>query len=185
MTRFEVIEARPHHCGNIVRRMRSEHRAAIARTGMDAHRELRGIFDVSMFRKAWLIDGRLAALGGVTGPALSPIGFVWVVMTNAALRYPIEIVKEISRQMQEIMTVKRELATTIIGGDDAALRMAIHLGFHVADDGPGRPAYSRAARRDLVRFIETNPDLRLPVGHGYAIAMGYHADDELREEEAA
>lgn len=188
MARFEIIEAKPQHCGAIIRRMRNEHRAAIERTGLDAHRELRAIFDASAFRKAWLIDGELAALGGVSGSHLSPLGFAWVVFSNAALRFPIQIVKEASRQIEAAMTLKRELATTIIGGDTAALRMAIYLGFHVAHEGLGRPAYSRSGRQSLARFIETNPDLRLPIGSGYAIAMGYHAsDDECRadDEEAA
>jgi hypothetical protein len=174
-----VIEGKPYHCGAIVRRMRVDHLAAVERAGMDAHRELRSIFETSCVRKAWLVDGQLAALGGISGTQLSPLGFAWVVLTAEALRYPIEIVKETRRQLEQIMTVKRELATTIIGGDTAALRFAIYLGFHVRDDGPGSAARSKAGRRDLARFIESNSDLRLPVGSGYVVALGYHSDEEI------
>jgi hypothetical protein len=77
MTRFQVIEAKEHHCGQIVRRLRAEHARAIAGFGVHAHREIRTNFDASAFRRAWLIDGRLAALFGVTG-ALLGVARLWV-----------------------------------------------------------------------------------------------------------
>lgn len=181
MTRFEIITAKPWHCGAMVRRLRAEHREAVARTGMAAHRELRSMFEQSSFRRSLLIDGELSALGGVTGGLASATGFAWVVMTERATKYPLGITREIKRQLDAMMLTRRELATTIIGGDEAALRMAIFLGFHVADDGPGSVAASRFARRQLRRYIESDPDLRLPIGEGYCIAMGYHPQHQLEE----
>lgn len=180
MPEFSIIPARPWHCGQMVRLLRHEHRNAIARLGVDSHRELRHRFETSAFRRAWLIDGRLAALGGVTGGTLCATGFLWLALSETARRYPVAIVKEARRQLAEIMLVKRELATTILDGDAAAQRLAIFLGFHVADEGLGAQAYSKASRRSLARFVMTDPDIRLPVGSGFAVAMGYH-----REQEAA
>lgn len=174
MTDFTIIEAKPYHCGQMSRLLRAEHREAIARVGADIHREMRARFDASSFRRAWMIDGRLAALGGVVGTSLSTYGFVWLALTNEARRYPLAVVREARRQLDEIMTVRRELATTIIGGDEAAKRLAVFLGFHVSESGPGSRAYSRFARRDLARHLENDPELRLPIGNGYAVALGYH-----------
>jgi hypothetical protein len=176
MTTFRIIDAKPYHCGQMCRVLRYEHQMAISRIGIDSHRELRGLFDQSSIRRAWLIDGKLGALGGVSGTKLSPYGFVWLALTQAASHYRVAIVKEAKKQLAEIMTIKRELATTIIAGDDAARRLAIFLGFHVADDGPGQPASSRFARRDLERFIASNPECRIPLGDSYAVAMGYHGE---------
>lgn len=180
-SRFTIIPAKPWHCGAMMRRLRLEHQRAVARTGMDAHRELSSMFDQSSYRRSLLIDGRLAALGGVTGGMASATGFAWMVLTDEATQYPLYLVREIRRQLDAIMITKRELATTVIGGDEAALRMAIFLGFHVADHGPGSPAASRFARRQLRRHIETDPDLRLPIGEGFCVALGYHAAHELED----
>jgi hypothetical protein len=60
---------------------------------------------------------------------------------------PIALVKEARRQLGEITVAKRELATTIIGEDEAAKRLAVFLGFHVADEGPGKTAYRRPKKR--------------------------------------
>lgn len=178
MTTFDIIEARAHHCGQMARLLRIEHQQAVARLGLNSHRELRERFGQSSFRRAWLIDGGLAALGGVTGAKISGHGFLWLAISERARRCPVAIVKEARRQLAEIMIVKRELATTILAGDAAARRLAIYLGFHVADEGPGAPAHSRFARRDLDRHLDADPDIRIPLGAGFAIAMGYHGHEE-------
>lgn len=171
---FEIVEAKPWHCGQMLRILRAEHRNALAKIGSNPHAELRRQFAESSFRKAWLIDGKLAALGGVNGMMLSGWGFIWLVLSEQARRYPIAIVKEARRQLDEIMIAKRELSTTILPDDAAARRLAIYLGFHVADEGPGAPAYCRRARRELFDVIDTTPDARIPLGAGFVFAMGYH-----------
>ncbi len=174
--KFEVIEARPWHCGQILRRLRIEHRRAIERVGQSAHKELRVLFDVSYLRRACFADGRLVALGGIASSSvLSHYGFAWVALSEDAKKYPVALLKEAKRQIDNAMTTKAELVTTIIGGDDAAKRFAIFLGFHCEDEGPGSPAYSRYSRRNLANHLEMSPDLRVPVGNGYYIQMGYHA----------
>lgn len=175
-TTFEIIEAKPYHCGKMSRLLRLEHASAIARLGIDSHREMRARFDDSCFRRAWLIDGQLAGLGGVCGPSAAAWGFLWLALSERARKYPIAIIKEARRQLDEIMVVKTELATTILSEDAAAKRLAIFLGFHVADDGPGAQAHSRFARRDLARHIEATPEVRIPLGSGFAVAMGYHKE---------
>jgi hypothetical protein len=172
MPKFEIIEARPYHCGQIVRRLRTEHRAAIL--GINAHQELRDRFEASGFRRAWLIDGNLCALGGVAGGALSRVGYIWLALSQQALDYPIAIVKEAQRQLAEIMTVKRELATVILPNDKAAMRLAIFLGFHVADEGLGSPAVTRSERLALRRYLESAPELRIEMANRHVVPVGYH-----------
>ena len=174
MPTFATIPAKPWHCGQMCRLLRHEHRNTIAQLGIDCHAELRARFEASSFRKAWLIDGRLAALGGIMGAPLASSGFVWLALSEQARRYPIAIVKEARRQLDAVMVVKRELATTVLNGDEAAKRLAIFLGFHVSHDGPGQQAFSRFGRRSLARHLDSDPDLRIPIGEGFAVALGYH-----------
>ena len=169
--RFEIIEARAYHCGQMARILRHEHQKAVAMIGIDSHRELRGRFDDSSFRKAWLIDGKLAALGGVTGSLLSTVGYIWLAFSNEAMRYPIQIVKESRLQIAEIMTVKTTIYTTILDGDEASKRFAIFVGFVPADDERQSPATSRFGRMDLARRFDQNTEARIAVGKGYAIAL--------------
>jgi hypothetical protein len=174
MPKFEIVEAKAWHCGAMSRALRMEHQKAVAMIGFNSHREIRAAFDDSSFRKAWLIDGKLAAIGGVTGPALASSGFVWLAFTNAATKYPMAIIKEARRQIAEIMVVKRHLACTILEGDEASARLAIFLGFVPAtSDGYVLPAHSRYGRKEVARQLKEIDEIRKPLGMGYVTIMAY------------
>jgi len=89
-----------------------------------------------MFTRAWLVDGELAGLGGVTGSEISSTGYVWLALSERATRFPVEIVKETQRQMARILLTKRELVTLIIPEDKTSLRFATWLGFETVDPTP-------------------------------------------------
>lgn len=146
---FTPIEAKAHHCGQMVRSLRAEHQQAVAALGINAHRDLRDRFMQSTIRRAWSLDGKLAGLLGVTGSALSAQGLIWLAITDEAAKHPVAVLRECRRTIDEIMIVKRELFTTLIPDDKTALRFAMYLGFEVAHTTP------------------------IPVGRGHVIAVRY------------
>jgi hypothetical protein len=155
MTTFGVTEAKIWHCGQIIRRLREEHRHAAAWIGLNSHREIRGRFEASIFRRSYFIDGHLIGIGGVEGPQLSTDGLVWLALTSEAAEHPIAVAREARRQLAEIMILKRTLSTTLIPTDKTALRFALRLGFELEHTTPipfgaGHVIavrYSREARR--------------------------------------
>lgn len=176
--KFEVIPAKPFHCGQICRRARVQQLEAYARVGAVAHRQVRFFYDTSDFRRAWLIDGELGALFGCTGPWLAPMGHLWLVMSNKGARYPIAFVREARRQLADIMVSKRVLETVVVDGHDEAQRLAAFFGFFAAQAPfPGAAAHSIGGRRRLVRELRSNPDLLVPTGVGMGVAMGYVVEE--------
>ena len=171
--RFEVVEAKVWHCGQMLRRLRREHMWAIACLGVDSHRELRQRFDESSFRRAWLVDGKLAGIGGVTGSPLATEGMVWLALSHDAMRYPLEMVRESRRQLDGLMRSRRRLLTTILAGDEAAKRVAVFVGFVAADERPEPRAVSRYGRRALIETVASKDDIRVPMGSGFAVVMQY------------
>ena len=149
---------------------------AVAKLGLDSHRELAGRFGQSAFRRAFLIDGVLEGLGGVTGSMLSSEGYVWLALSNKAARHPLVLVREASRQLAEIMVTKRLLMTSLLEDDFAAKRFAIFLGFVVADDARAKPAVSRPGRRAAFARIEGDHEARFPLGLGSAVALVYRGE---------
>lgn len=137
MSEFRIIPARAHHCGAILRRLRRDHCAAMAKLGIrDGHRKLRDIFEGSAYARAWTIDGELAALGGVYGPELSTEGFIWLALSQAAMAHPIAVARTARRQISDIMTTKRRLSTTVYLQDDTSFHFARFLGFKPVADMP-------------------------------------------------
>ncbi len=168
-------------CGQMIRHLRREHHEAFAGVGLNAHRELRNTVAQSAYRRAAFLDGRLAAMWGVTGTVMCSTGLVWLALTNEAAARPILVLREARRQLDEIMRTKTELATTVLRDDEAALRLCVYMGFHVEDNGPGAPAHSKYGRRTLMELVRTNPELRKPVGNSYLVPMGYHVQQaEMR-----
>jgi hypothetical protein len=135
VTDYRLIDAKPWHCGQIVRALYAEqHAATVAMGTNNAHREMRLCFDASCIRKAWLIDDRLAALGGISGMTLASSGYIWLAVTKEARRHRFAFVREARRQLAAVMTIKREITAAIIQGDKVGYRFALFLGFHFARD---------------------------------------------------
>ena len=174
MPKFELVEAKAWHCGAMSRILRLEHQKAVAMIGLNSHRELRAAFDDSIFRKAWLIDGKLAAIGGVTGPAISSYGLVWLTFSNQATKYPLAIIKMVRGQLDEIMRIKRLLVSSVLEGDEASERFAIFFGFVPATEKDFvSPAYSRFGRIEVARKLREIDEARKPLGMGYVRVMAY------------
>jgi len=174
MPNFELVEAKAWHCGAMSRILRLEHQTAVAMIGLNSHRELRAAFDDSIYRKAWFIDGRLAAIGGVTGSALSSSGVIWLAFAGIATKYPLAVTKLMKGQIERIMQTRHLLITTILDGDKASERFAIFLGFVPATNGDYvLPASSRFGRKEIARQLSEAEDIRVPVGTGYARVMAY------------
>jgi hypothetical protein len=149
MAVFAIREAKLHDCGAMLRRLREGHRTAIASLGFNAHRELRDRFEASHFRKVWTIDGEMAALGGVSGQALSGTGYIWLAVSQAAMRHPVAMVREARRQIDHLMLTRHELVTNIVPDDERSLKFAMYLGFELIHNA------------------------KVKVGSGHVIAMRY------------
>ena len=174
--KFEVREARLHDCGKLSRMIRATHRAEAEKFHSNLHADLQARYFESAFCRSLFIDDRLAAMGGVIGPELATAGYVWVALSQEATKYPLSITKEAKRQLAIIMNTRRELITTVMGGDDDALRFAVFLGFHVSQGDGGDEAFSKEGRVRLTNYIKNNADLRIPVHDGFVIRMGYHPE---------
>src|SRR5271168_3608909 len=99
MSRWEIREARLHDCGKMSRLIRLEHRIAVEQVRANLHAELQARYFESSFCRSLFIDGKLAAIGGVTGPEIATHGYVWVAISQEASKYPISLVKEAKRQL--------------------------------------------------------------------------------------
>lgn len=137
MPEFRVVEARPYYIGRIVRTLRLEHGNVLVRMGVNAHRQLDQMYDQSSFRRAWMIDGQLSGLGGVTGSTASGSGYIWLALSQASLKYPAMILKTAREQLAEIMQSRSELMTSILCADGASERFARHLGFSAEGERKG------------------------------------------------
>lgn len=136
MAEFRLIDAKPWHVGQMIRKLRRAQAGALASIGIRSHAELRARFGESSFKRAWTIDGKLAALGGVTGPAISSTGFVWLALSDAVAAYPRQTALTARRQLAEIMETRHEVTTLMVPSDAASMRWVEFLQFEAVSDQP-------------------------------------------------
>jgi hypothetical protein len=173
---LDLIPVQPRHCGQIVRRLRAAHQAAIGAARMNLHRELRLRLSQSYYARALLIDGELVGLGGLAGTMLDPTAFAWIVLTEEAKRHSLRIVRLLRRELDAVMVHKRELAALLVPADHEAVRLAVFLGFHVRDQGLGSVATCKRERIALRRYLESEIELRVRFQGLDMIPVGYHQE---------
>lgn len=126
----EIIDAKPHHCGQIARRLRKAHDDILTKMGISAHADLRARFDASpAYRKAWLADGKLMGVAGVDGDLSSSEGFIWLALAEgiSGARFARAALAEFER----LFNVRQRISTFILKDDLDSLRFAYFLGFRV------------------------------------------------------
>jgi hypothetical protein len=172
MVGYRIIEAQPWHCGQMARILRQDHQKALAMLGIPCHAQLRSMFDDSSYRRACEVDGKLIALWGVSGPALAYYGVVWLALAGEIKKYPIALIKEVRRQLDEIMQIKRLLICTLLEDDEASHRFAIFLGFvPTVGEAYVLPAETRFGRLEVARQLK-EAEL-IPAGTGHVRFMSY------------
>jgi hypothetical protein len=168
-----VVPAQRWHCGQMARRMRPEQRQTIVAAGFDPHRALVARFEESLFVRAWLVDDRVMAIGGIAGGLLSHTAQVWIVFA-ADIGTHLRPLIRAARAELAAAAEGRELLTGIDIADPAALRLAAFMGFHIAHDGPGATASNRPERQALIDAARASEDRRLIIGESQFVLMGFH-----------
>jgi hypothetical protein len=170
---FDITIARPWHCGQLARRLRHEHHRVLCSIGRGCHAEIRQSFDESSYRRAWCIDGKVSALFGMTGQALSTRALVWMAVSNEATRYPIALVRDSRAALSDMAILKHHLFCSILDADVTSQRFAIFLGFVPATAKRMDAAFSKIWRKELFRRLHDSDEIVMPAGNGCARLMVY------------
>ena len=130
MAEFKMVEAKLHHCGQLVRKLRAAQSGALATVGARSHAELRACFAESSFKRSWLIDGELAGMMGVTGSHLSSTGLIWLALASMATRHGRRTALVARETLAEVMETRHDVYTIMLKGDPASMRWIEFLRFH-------------------------------------------------------
>lgn len=131
---YQVVEARWHHCGALARKIRNGHWLSYVEAGLDIRALLHELWGASYHRKSWLRDGRIIAMGGLTGTMLSRSARIWFAVAPEAEKQRFAFLRMVLSNLDEVSREKRELLTTVATNDATGRRFAEWLGF--VEDGP-------------------------------------------------
>jgi len=110
------------------------------------------------------------AMWGIAGTLLNDVAYVWLVISRDIASMPLSIVRAARTELASIMADFREIQTTVLPEDEAAVRFAVYLGFGSGEEETGKS--HRQAQHEILR----NERYRVPVGDHYVIRLGYHPE---------
>lgn len=141
--RHEVVDAKLAHLHALQRTLRAQDRALMAEARVKPRHVMFELWCNSPLRRAFLIDGIVAAVGGVVGSMLGPMGIVWLVTGAALERNPFAVVRA-ARDELRAMLVRYPVLTSEVAADDArAVKFARRLGFAFGEAHPMPPSEAR------------------------------------------
>lgn len=174
--KLDIVPGRLRFCGQLCRALRVDHAYALMRRDVPIHRELRAMFARSFYTRAAFIDGHLAAMWGAEGSMIGSEAFLWLALSQYALRYPVTVLRHARREIELLASTRQTLVTTVIPEDEPALRLATFLGFESPDGFGGGPARSAISRRNLIQYMERSPHLLVQAGGAQQIGLVWHRE---------
>jgi hypothetical protein len=166
---YSIVPASIRHIKPMAARLRAAACITLQGFGYEPRRALHRVFLNSFYCRTAMVEGRPVAMWGITGTLLNDAAYVWLVMSDDIANIPRSITREAKTELSRIMENYREIATTVLPDDEAAIRFAVYLGFHDNHEGG-----EHQSRKELERQIRENPKLRIPIGDSYVIGLGYH-----------
>lgn len=168
-TAYSIVPASIRHVRPMSSRLRAAACVTLQGFGFKPREALRRAFVDSYYSRTALVGNRPVAMWGVKGSLLDEAAMVWLVLSEEITQMPRAIVREARAELARVMLNKSEIAITVLPDDEAAIRFAVHLGFHDRDNDDGS-----LSRRAMCEAIVRDPQYRVPLGENYVIALGYH-----------
>lgn len=135
--RWQIVDADPCHLRALARTLRSADAAEVAAYGSgSAMKVIWHSWKRSTIRKTVLVDGEVAAVGGVVGSLMGGKGMPWLLTSPAIERMPVTFARELRREVAGALAAYPELENYVHAPYRRALRLMEWAGFVVEPAEP-------------------------------------------------
>jgi hypothetical protein len=143
-----VLPATPEHVRLLASCLRKEDALAAERTGIPAHRALWRSYKASLYAKTAFIDGKIAAMWGITGTYLGEKGTPWLLISENADEFPFKVAFRYRQELREMLRLFPILEEWVDAKHDKSLRMMKMMGFDLGEKVmAGEHMFIRAQKR--------------------------------------
>lgn len=140
-----VVPATPAHMAELQAGLREADKVEVIGMGSTVEESFRVTWRRSLLTQTVLVDGRVAAVGGVGGSALGGVGQPWMLTTSLFERIPVFMVKEGLRQVDSWLAIFSRLESLVDARYGRACGFLEVIGFRL--DGPVMIPAGIAVRR--------------------------------------
>ena len=139
MMRIEIVDATRAHVRELVRCMRDEDRAEIEDLGENVRHTVHRLHRDSIFSRAALIDGAVAAVWGLEGTMLSDEALPWLFTTPTVERAPLTFLRVAQAEAAHMMIGRNRLISRVAASYERSVRLFEMVGFVMGPPTPSPP----------------------------------------------
>lgn len=147
--RLRVAHATIGHVYQLAANMRPGDVELAAKLGVDAKRALRRSFKSSPFyRRTALYGDDILLMWGLSGDAISDVGYPWMITSTLAVRHRLALLKFARHELRFMLSMRTRLIDYVAPDDARAARFIAFLGFIETTAAP-RPVTDGAVWRQF------------------------------------
>ena len=143
-----TLETTPLHLRMMSEAMESASAETAVKMGLTPLKALWSSYRQSIICKSAFIDGKLAAIWGVSGSMFGDTGRVWLVLTPETQQYPFRVAFRYRKEINKMLDMFPILEEYVPEGNEKSIRMLELMGFKVSKNRiPLRDEVFRRAER--------------------------------------
>lgn len=137
MANIEIIPAMPQHVLELRSTLREADICEVMRFGLPLRKAMYRSFKNSIFSRVALVDGKIAALWGLSGILLGETGHPWLLTgTQSEAVSPLTFARIYKREVEEMITHFPVLTNWVDAGYNKSVRLLEMIGFTLDDPMP-------------------------------------------------
>lgn len=144
-----IVDTCPYHLREMATAMQSDSADTAYKMGLTPLKALWCSYRQSIICKSALIDGKLAAIWGVSGNMFSEIGKPWLVLTPETQEYPMRVWFRYRKEISKMLEMFPILEEFVPESNEKSIRMLEIMGFKISKNTikVGDEVFRRAERK--------------------------------------
>lgn len=144
-----ITNTTPWHLREMAEAMQADSAETAVKMGMTPLKALWSSYRQSVICKSAFIDGKLAAIWGISGNMLSEVGKPWLVLTPETQNYPMRVAFRYKQEINKMLEMFPVLEEWVPEDNEKSIRMLELMGFKVSKNTVkiGREVFRKAERK--------------------------------------
>lgn len=127
-----IVDTAPYHLREMAIAMQSDSAETAIKMGLTPLKALWDSYRRSIICKSAFIDGKLAAIWGVSGSMMSEIGRPWLVLTPETQEYPMQVAFRYRSEINKMLDMFQVLEEYVPESNEKSQRMLELMGFKIS-----------------------------------------------------
>lgn len=144
-----IVDTAPYHLREMAQTMQADSANTAKKMGLTPLKALWSSYRQSLICKSAFIDGKLAAIWGISGSMFGEIGKPWLVLTPETQQHPMRVAFRYKKEINKMLNMFPILEEWVPETNEKSIKMLELMGFKVSKNTVkiGDEVFRKAERR--------------------------------------